>query len=136
MSPQTTPHYVSGSKYLLTEIYRNIQTFAFKELEECSYWASRNDAVQMFFLTPNRNMFAGKFFSQKGFWLYCGSISFSMSSELRFIRVKCMRFFEQNCIVKWVIFFASFVGFETFCYKIWNEKNSDDHTSIWTNIKK
>ena len=30
-------------------------------LQKCSSWASKNDAVQMLFLTPNRNMFAGKF---------------------------------------------------------------------------
>ena len=41
-------------------IYRNIQTFAFKVLQEGSSCASRNGAVQMFFLTPNRNMFAVK----------------------------------------------------------------------------
>ena len=29
--------------------------------QECGSWASRNDAVQMLFLMPNRNMFAGKF---------------------------------------------------------------------------
>ena len=33
----------------LTEIYRNIQTFSFKVPEECSSWASRNGAVQIFF---------------------------------------------------------------------------------------
>ena len=49
------------NKTFLTEIYRNIQTFAFKVLQECSSLASRNGAAQMFFLTPNRNMFAGKF---------------------------------------------------------------------------
>ena len=49
------------NKNFLTEIYRNIQTFAFKVLQECSSWASRNDAVQMFFLTPNRKMLAEKF---------------------------------------------------------------------------
>ena len=37
------------------EIYRNIQTPAFQILS--SSWASRNGAVQMFFLTPTRNMF-------------------------------------------------------------------------------
>ena len=100
------------NKITLAEMYRNIQTFAFKELEECSSWASRNGAVQMHFLTPNRNIFPGKFLSQKGFWLYCGSILISTSSELLF--VKWVRVFEQNCIAKWVIFFASFVGFETF----------------------
>ena len=49
------------NKNFLTEIYRNIQTFAFKVLQECSSWASRNGAVQMFFLTPNRIMFGGTF---------------------------------------------------------------------------
>ena len=44
-----------------------IQTFAFKVLQECSSWASRNGAVQMFFLTPNRNMFAGKFVNWESF---------------------------------------------------------------------
>ena len=45
------------------EIYRNIhiQTFAFKVLQECGSWASRNGAVQILFLTPNRNMFSGIF---------------------------------------------------------------------------
>ena len=54
-------------KNFLTEIYRNIQTFAFKVFQECSSWASRNGAIQMIFLTPNRNMFAGKFVKSEGF---------------------------------------------------------------------
>ena len=45
----------------LKKIYMNIQTFAFEELRESSSWTSKNDAVQMFFLTPTRNMLAGKF---------------------------------------------------------------------------
>ena len=49
------------SKHFLREIYRNIQTFAFKVLQESSSWASGNGAVQMFFLTPNRSIFPGKF---------------------------------------------------------------------------
>ena len=40
-------------KNFLTDIYRNIQIFPFKVLLECSSWASRNGAVQMFFLTPS-----------------------------------------------------------------------------------
>ena len=55
------------NKNFLTDIYRNIQTFAFKVLQECSSWASRNGAVQLFFLTPNRNMFAGKFVKSERF---------------------------------------------------------------------
>ena len=38
------------NKSFLTEIYRNIQTFAFKVFQECSSWASQNGAVQFFFL--------------------------------------------------------------------------------------
>ena len=49
------------NKNFLMDIYRNIQTFAFQVLPECSFRASRNDAVQMCFLTPARNVFAGKF---------------------------------------------------------------------------
>ena len=46
-------------------IYRNTHTLAFKVLQGCSSWASRNGAVQMFFLTPNRNMFSGKNFKSQ-----------------------------------------------------------------------
>ena len=46
------------NKNFITEIYRKIQAFTFKVFQE---WVSRNDAAQMLFLTPNRNMFAGKF---------------------------------------------------------------------------
>ena len=49
------------NKKFLTEIQRNIQTFAFKVFQECGSWASRNGVVQMFFQTPIRKMFAGKF---------------------------------------------------------------------------
>ena len=42
-------------------VITNIQAFAFKVPLQCSSWASRNGAVQIFLLTPNRNMFAGKF---------------------------------------------------------------------------
>ena len=44
------------NKNVLSEIYRNIQTFAFKVLQQYSSWASRNGAVRMFFLTPKRNI--------------------------------------------------------------------------------
>ena len=42
------------------KIYRNIQTFAFKVIQECNSWMSRSGPVQMFFLTPNRSTLAGK----------------------------------------------------------------------------
>ena len=37
-----------------TEIYRNMQTSAFQLLRECSSWACRNGAVQMFFSDTNQ----------------------------------------------------------------------------------
>ena len=55
------------NKIFFREIYRNIQTFAFKVLKESSSWASGNGAVQMIFLTPNRNIFAGKFVNWESF---------------------------------------------------------------------
>ena len=51
----------------LREIYGNIQIFAFNVLQESSSWTSGNAAMQMFFLTPNRNMFAGKFVNLESF---------------------------------------------------------------------
>ena len=44
-----------------TEIYRNIQTFSFQELQKRSSWASRNSTVQILFLAPTRNMFLAVF---------------------------------------------------------------------------
>ena len=53
-------------KNFLTETYGNTQTFTFKVLQECSSWASRNGAVQMFFPAPN--MLAGKFLKSEMFF--------------------------------------------------------------------
>ena len=102
-------------------MYRNIQTFAFKVLQECISWKSRNGVVQIFFLTAHKNMIAGKFV-KSGFWLYFGSILFSMSNKLRF--VKWVRFFQRNCIVKCVIFFARFCWFLDFLLGILKLKKS------------
>ena len=66
LPPPLTPSHPLPDKTLLRlwkkrslkEIYRNIQTFAFKVLQEFSSSAPRNGAVQIFFLTANRNIFA------------------------------------------------------------------------------
>ena len=66
----STPHTnlaTSLKQNFLREICRNIQTFAFKVLQESSSWASGNGAVQIYFLTPNRSIFAGNFLSQENF---------------------------------------------------------------------
>ena len=53
------------NKNFQTVIYRNIQTFAFKVLQECNYWASRNSAQMFFFDTNQKHVFdsvAGVYF--------------------------------------------------------------------------
>ena len=77
-------------KNFQTENYRNMQTFTFQVLWECSSWESKNDTVQMFFFWKQ---------PETCFWLCCESIFLIMLSEFRF--VKWVRF-------KQVIFFASF----------------------------
>ena len=108
------------NKNFLTEIYRNIQTFAFKVLEECCD-------------TKQKHIW-WKILKAERFFLCCGSILFSM---LRF--VKCVRFSQRNCIVKWVIFFASCCWFWNFlleknmmstgtCGRIWKKLYDQNNT--------
>ena len=47
--------------FFLTEFYTNKQTCALQILRECSSWASRNGAVQIFLLTSTRNIVARTF---------------------------------------------------------------------------
>ena len=65
-SHKNKPYYVSETIFF-KEIYRDILTFACKVVQKCSYWASRNRVVKIFFLTPQRNMFAGKFVKSERF---------------------------------------------------------------------
>ena len=68
-------------------------------------------------------MFARKLVKWEIFLLRFGSTLFSMSSQLRF--APWLRFFEQNFIVKWVIFFDRFCWFWDslpLYYKIWNKR--------------
>ena len=96
-----------------TVIYRNIQTYAFKVFQECSSWASGNGAVQIFFLTPNRNMFAGKFVNSER--------CLAVLREYIIFNVKWVEFLKMSAIF-WVKlyrkmndFLLVFVGFESFC---------------------
>ena len=57
--PQPTAHQVKSYFVFGTNIFLprcTEQTFAFKVLQECIYWSSRNGAVQMFLLKLNRNL--------------------------------------------------------------------------------
>ena len=111
--PTIPPHKILlhlWNKNFLREINRNIQTFAFKVFQKSSSWVSRNGAVQMIFLTPNRNIFAGKFVNWERFLaVFWEHVIFN------FKRVEIHRMSEvkQNCIVKWGIFLAGF-------YWLWN----------------
>ena len=122
-------------------MYRNVQylytkynIFAFKVLQESSSWVSGNGAVRMFFLAPNRNMFAGKFVN----W-GCFLAVFWRHMIFSFKRVEICKMSE----VSWAklyyemsdLFSLVFIGFEIFCYKFWNNKNSDDvHRNVWNKV--
>ena len=84
------------NKNALTEI-RNIQTFSFQVLRECSSWAYKNGAMQMFFLTSTRNVFAGKFVKWVRFLVALQEYNFY---NVEWVEVrKMIEFFERNCIV-------------------------------------
>ena len=88
---QIKPYYVSGTKIFLRryiEIYRHL-------LSICSKNAVLGCQEMMqhkyFFWDQTETCLLQ---SQKGFWLCCGSILFSLSSKLRFL--EWVRLFEQN----------------------------------------
>ena len=121
------------SKNFLIDIYRNIQIFAFKVLQGCSSWASRNGAVQMFLLKPNRNMFAGKV--KKVFASVARAYYFQCQVKIWMLRfVKQVRFLELNCLSNKSPFPLVFVGFETFCQKIWNSKKKKKKRKLSDNV--
>ena len=52
---------VKQAQNFITKIYRNMQVFAFKVIQECSSWESRKGVVQLFFLASKQKMLARKF---------------------------------------------------------------------------
>ena len=119
-----------GNKIFFKEIYRNIQTFAFKVLQECSSWVSRNDAVQIFFLTPHRNMFARKFVKSERFLAVLGSILFSLSTELRIILAKL---YCKMCDLFCKLFL--FLRLSARSFEIKKKFSDCVHWNVWTTIK-
>ena len=91
-------------KNFLTEMYKNIQTLHFKLFKNAVL--GRQEMVQCKCFFWHQAEYVCWKICWKGFWMCCGSILFSISSEFRFI--KWVSFFKQNWIVKWVIFFANF----------------------------
>ena len=106
------------NKNFITEIYRNMQTFAFQMFWECSSWAFRNSAGQMFFLTHTRDMFVGKLVNWLRFSAVLQKYFFTMLSELRF--KKWVSFLSETILKNEWSFLLILVGFETLYQKIWN----------------
>ena len=106
------------NKNFITEIYRNMQTFAFQMFWECSSWAFRNSAGQMFFLTHTRDMFVGKLVNWLRFSGVLQKYFFTMLSELRF--KKWVSFLSETILKNEWSFLLILVGFETLYQKIWN----------------
>ena len=67
----------------------------------CTFWLSRNGSVQMIHLTPTRHRFSKV---SKVFGCVAGVYFFNVE----WVKVCKMTFFKRNCLVKWVIFVASF----------------------------
>ena len=120
------------NKNFLKEVQRNIQIFDFKVLQECSSWVSRNDAVQIFFLTPHRNMFARKFVKPESFLAVFGSILFLLSSELRMTEVFLAKLYCKMCDL-----FCQFLLFLRLSARSFEIKKISDYVlwNVWTNIK-
>ena len=107
----------------------------------CISWASRNSTapfLQMFFLTPNRNMFAENFVKWKMFLAMLREHIIFSVIEVEVEVHKMNKFFWAKLYCKMSDFIA------TFCW-LWDlllenlklEKNSDHvHWNVQTNIKK
>ena len=73
-------------------------------LQECSYWMSRNGAMQTFF-SPNRKMFSGKFIKWEQFLVVLrGHISFNVkwvvvhrTKEVFWVKLYC----KMGDLIRW-----------------------------------
>ena len=122
----STPHTnlaTSLKQNFLREICRNIQTFAFKVLQESSSWASGNGAVQILFFTPNRNMVAGKFVNWESFWtMFWDHVIFNFKrAEIRKMsEVFCAKLYGKMCdLFGWFLLALSFFATNSGIKKNW-----------------
>ena len=103
-------------KNFLTKIYRNLQTFASKVLQECSSWASRIDC---FFQTPNRKMLAGKFANWDKFLV--------VLREHIIFNIKWVEVLKMSEVF-WKKLYCKMLALRL--------KIKNVHWNVWTNIKK
>ena len=94
-------------------MYSHLLSKCFKKV---IFWSSAN-----YFLTTNRNIFAGKFVNWENFlaviWEH---IIFNFKGVE--IRIMCEVFLSEAVLQNERSFSLVFIGFEIFCYKIWNIK--------------
>ena len=108
------------NKKFLMEICRNIKTFAFQVLWKCIFWVHRNGAVQVFYLTPTRNSFPGKFVK----WVrFLAMLLEYILYNVELSKVCRMKFFEKNFIVL------------LSCLRLIWITNSSDHRRVWMNCE-
>ena len=99
-----------------------MEFFGCQEMLQCKFF--------FFFLTPNRKMFAGNFFKSERFlaalWKY---VTFNVKwfEVLKISEVFWAKLYSQ----KSDLFSLVFVAFETFCYKIWNQKKKKKKSNGW-----
>ena len=113
-------------------MYRHLLSKSFKKRMQflgVKKWCSAN-------LTPYKNIFARKLVKSESLLVVLRE---HITFNVKWVEVrKWVRFFEQICIVKWVILFASFWRFWDFLVENMKfKKNPDDvHWNVRTNIKK
>ena len=134
-SPHPQPHSILlcfWNKNSLTEIHSNIHTLAFKVLQECSSWMSRNGAMQIFF-SPNRKMFAGKFIKWEQFSVVLrGHISFNVKWVV-VCRMKDVFWVKLYCKMS-DLYVSFFLALRLFARKPEIKRKSGDvHWNVWTN---
>ena len=109
--PTFHPHQIKPYYVFFKEIYRNIQIFAFKLLQECSSWASRNGLVQIFETTQSK--FAGKFVKSERF---LGVFRVHTIFSVKWVKVRKMS--EVFLANVWSFFLASFCWLLDFLLEI------------------
>ena len=82
----------------------------FQSASRMQFWPSRNGGGQMLFLTPGRNMFAGKLLVNSERFLAVLQEHIILNVKLVEVYKISEVFWAKLYFVKWVIFFGSFCG--------------------------
>ena len=104
-------------------------------LQECSSWASRNGAVQIFLFTPNWNMFAGKFVNSERF---LAVLREHIICNVKWVEIHKMsevfwakRYCKVNDLFHWFLLVLRLSARKSEV----TENYDDVHWNVWTNVK-